>query len=160
LRGCSRPGTPRSHGDGRRLVKGRVERQDTVRFNSGNADITPKDPHARRKQAMHAECDLKQQHRGVKYGSWLANRLTFSPRPLHELLLAGSTRSNITRRCAETQVPVKPTIQTTGDVPLPCLRISEDYLFDARAILTFAGPKHDIDSDEYGEERMARGAHR
>lgn len=59
---CIRLETPLSLDNGRRLVKGRVERQDTVRFSCGNVDITPKDPHARRKQGMHAEYDRKPQH--------------------------------------------------------------------------------------------------
>jgi putative transposase len=56
---CIRPGTPLSLDDGRRLVQGYVERQNTVALNSTSGDITPKAMLAGRKQEIHAEDDRK-----------------------------------------------------------------------------------------------------
>src|SRR5258707_9582469 len=56
---CTRPGTPLSLDDARRLVEGYVEHYNNVRLNSAVGYITPKDMLAGRQQEIHAERDRK-----------------------------------------------------------------------------------------------------
>src|SRR5207247_5692727 len=56
---CSRPGTPLSLEDARRLVEGYVEHYNNVRPNSAIGYITPKDMLAGHQQEIQAERDRK-----------------------------------------------------------------------------------------------------
>src|SRR5688500_1263675 len=56
---CSRPGTPLSLDDARRLVAGYVEHYNNVRLISAIGYITPKDMSAGRQHEIHAERDRK-----------------------------------------------------------------------------------------------------
>ena len=56
---CSRPGTPLSPEDARRLVKGYVEHYNNVRLNSAIGYITPKDMLAGHQQEIQADRDRK-----------------------------------------------------------------------------------------------------
>jgi len=56
---CTRPGTPLSLEDARRLVAGYVELYNNVRLNSAVGYIAPKDMLAGRQQEIHAQRDRK-----------------------------------------------------------------------------------------------------
>jgi hypothetical protein len=56
---CTRPGTPLSLKDTRRLIESYVEHYNNVRLNSATGYITPKDMFAGRQQEIHAERDRK-----------------------------------------------------------------------------------------------------
>jgi len=56
---CTRPGTPLSLDNARRLVQGYVNHYNKVRLNSATGYITPKDMLAGRQQEIHAERDRK-----------------------------------------------------------------------------------------------------
>lgn len=56
---CTRPGTPLSLDDARRLVSGYVDHCNNVRLNSATGYVTPKEMLAGRQQDIHAERDRK-----------------------------------------------------------------------------------------------------
>ena len=56
---CSRPGTPLSLDDARRLVEGYVDHNSNVRLNSATSIVTPKDILSGRQPEIHAERDRK-----------------------------------------------------------------------------------------------------